>query len=212
MKYSYREGIDTRKSHKWLLIFVGVSLVVIYMISNYFAPAVLYVTQPGDTTAKRLVSDVPSPEEDKLYIPKINATVPIADGTTDETSALVKGAMQKYPDSGDPKNGGNYVLTADRFKLGLEPRDTFAKSPFYHLDKLGVDDDVYVDFEGERYAYKITKTQMLSQSDETNFSRTKNKTLTVYSAHGSSNRILTAKMIGKVVWTSGQPQLQSLED
>lgn len=93
--------------------------------------------------------------ESRIFIPKIDVSIPIVEG--ESAIALEKGAWHRRPQNGNPEKGGNFVLSAHRFELGLTPQQTRAKSPFYHIDKLAVGDKMYVDYNKKRFAYEVTK-------------------------------------------------------
>ena len=209
MKYNYREGIERTKSQKRLILPVLVLLAGLYAVVNYLAPEILYVIEPPDATAKKLVSERPSQGQDHLYIPKINANVPIISEDNGDAPDAV--AQERSITSGTPGEGGNYVLAANRFSLGLTPMETKAKSPFYHLGKLSSGDDIYVDYKGVRYAYKVEKIEA-AESSESYEDRTDEPYLTLYMTEASQRQIVTAKQVGKVVWTNDQPKLQPLPD
>lgn len=99
------------------------------------------------------VSELPAPTGDRVYIPKIGVNVSLATGGEE---ALDKGSWHRFPERGDPEKGGNFIVSAHRFSLGLTPGQTRTKSPFYHIEKLAVGDQIIVDFNGKRYGYEIT--------------------------------------------------------
>lgn len=105
-----------------------------------------------------------SPDDEKVLIGKnenfikierINLLVPFYAGDSELT--LEKGAWHRYPERGDPEKGGNFILSAHRFKLGLTPNETKERSPFYHLDKLQDKDTVDIYYKGQWYSYQIKK-------------------------------------------------------
>ncbi len=203
MKYNYREGVEKPKSRKRFIFPVLILVVGIYALVNYLAPEILYVVEPPDATAKKLVSEKPVQGKDRLYIPKLNADIAVGDG---ESSV-----QERSTPSGSPQEGGNYVLAANRFSLGLTPMDTKAQSPFYHLGKLSAGDDIYVDHGGMRYAYKVEEVK--TADDITKYEdRTDEPRLTLYMTEAAQRQVVTAKQTGKIVWTSGQPKLQPLPD
>ncbi len=95
-------------------------------------------------------------QTDYIKVEKLNLLVPIVPG--DDASALEKGAWHRFPERGDPEKGGNFILSAHRFQLGLTPQRTKARSPFYHLDKLQEGDTIKVNWKGQWYDYTVTKT------------------------------------------------------
>lgn len=211
MKYNYREGVEKQKSRKWVILPIVGFLLAAYALVNVLSPEILYVIEPADTTAKKLISYKPSSDENRLYIPKINADILVVPADGDESLALEKGAVQRLPDSGNPKDGGNFVLVANRFSLSFTPMQTDEKSPFYHLSKLSKDDDIYVDYGGTRYAYKIEERAVDPDVAELE-TRTDTNKLTLYSVEQSGRQVIVAKMVGKVIWSNGQPKLQALPD
>ena len=98
---------------------------------------------------------VPEEIADKrIIIPKIAVKVDIFEG---DESVLEKGAWHRVPENGDPDKGGNFVVSAHRFVMSRTPSETKDKSPFYNIDKLQVDDSIYIDWKHNRREYKITK-------------------------------------------------------
>ena len=203
MKYDYREGVQKPVSRKRLIIPMILLLVIAYGIVDYLAPAILYVVNAPDTTAKRLVSERPKAGDNRLYIPKINADIAIEDdGAASAASPVSSG-------NGNPKEGGTYTLEADRYNLALTPSQTQEQSPFYHLGNLQKGDDIYVDYSGARYAYKIENVDSVSDTTESE-GRTEEPTLVLYTRGGDSHQLVRAKQVGMIVWTSGQPKLRPL--
>jgi LPXTG-site transpeptidase (sortase) family protein len=75
----------------------------------------------------------------------------------DSPKILNRGVWHRYPERGDPKKGGNFILSAHRFELGITPLHTKEKSPFYNVDKLAVGDEIKIYFDRHWYNYKIDK-------------------------------------------------------
>lgn len=214
MRYSYQEGVEKAKSRAWtgfasFGIFAG-----IYLLANALSPALLDTVTPADVTAKKLVSLQPQLSEDRIYIPKINTDVAIVPIKGDEKIALEKGAINRAPLSGNPADGGNYVVAAHRFNLGYTPTATKAKSPFYHINKLSVGDDIYVDYKGTRYAYKVEEKQSVELDAVEIEAKTQDSRLTVYTCElagsAAGRDVVVAKPVGKIVWQGGKPLLKSL--
>lgn len=209
MKYNYREGVEKTKSRKRLIVPALLVVTALYAVVTYLAPEILYVAEPPDTTAKKLVTERPSAGQNRLYIPKLNADIAIVAEDSGESADTA--AQERSIVSGSPSEGGNYVLAANRFSLGLTPMDTKAKSPFYHLGKLSSGDDIYLDYKGVRYAYKVDEiktAENITQYEE----RTDEPRLTLYMNEAAGRQVVTAKQTGKIVWTSGQPKLQPLPE
>lgn len=214
MQYDYRRGAKKQKGRKWLVLpFVGL-LGGLYLLVLVFAPALPFSTSQPDVTAKKLVVSEPVIGENRVYVPKINVDVPIAPIGKSEALALEKGAVNRASGNGNPRDGGNYVLAAHRFNLGLTPEQTRAKSPFYHVNKLVAGDQIYVDYSGVRYAYEVKERKSVSPTALEIEERTPEDILTMYtcelSGPAAGREVVIAKPIGKVVWTNGSPKLKTL--
>lgn len=214
MKYTYREGVRKQKGWQWIAVPLVLMAGAVYGLFNAFAPAIYYVTEPADRTARLLVSTPPNSDEDRLYVPKINLTVGIVPVQVSEAISLEQGAIQRAAESGNPKDGGTYVVTAPRLVLDPIPKQTYEKSVFYHLAKLNKNDDIYVDYAGERYAYKVLDRKKEAASIDDIEERSSDHQLTLYTAEGDDmndeREVVTAKLTGKVVWINGQPKLEAL--
>lgn len=214
MKYTYREGVQKQKGWQWIAAPLVLMVVFIYGLFNIFAPTIYYVTEPADRTARSLVATPPSPSKNRLYVPKINLTVDIVPVQVSEALSLEQGAIQRAVASGNPKDGGTYVLTAQRFAFDPIPKQTYEKSVFYHLGKLNKNDDIYIDYAGDRYAYKVLDRKKVATRIDDLETRSSEHQLTLYPSDGSGmndeREVVTAKLTGKVVWINGQPKLESL--
>lgn len=135
-----------------LLMFVG----GVYLLVLTQSPEILNTEVLAAPDESALVNN----SENFVKIERINALVPFYEGNSEAT--LEKGAWHRYPERGDPVKGGNFILSAHRFKLGLTPNQTKERSPFYHLDEVQVDDTIDVFFDGQWYSYKVTKTYSVS--------------------------------------------------
>jgi sortase A len=217
LRYNYRTGVvkQKRANKIWVLLpLVGV-FGGGYMLLNVFSPTLqLPFDAPVDATAKRLVSERPALNENRIYIPQINVDVEIAEGN--DESALNIGAWHRSPENGSPEKGGNFVLSAHRFNLGFTPTATKAKSPFYHIDQLNTGDQVYVDYDGVRYAYEVSKRYKVSPTAVEIEAPSDEAKLTLYSCdlRGQSvgREVIEAKPIGTIAWVNGVAKLKSSED
>ena len=158
---------------------------------------------------QKLTKRQPDLQQNRLYVPKIGVDVAIVEGVTEST--LEGGAWHRQPQNGDPISGGNFVLAAHRFNLGLTPQQTRAKSPFYHIDKLQNGDQIYVDFHGVRYAYKVDKRYKVGDTELSIESRSNDAKMTMYSCDlrgpKAGREVVEASLMGKVAWVNGTPKL-----
>lgn len=95
-----------------------------------------------------------SQQQDRLLIPGLGVNELVSPG---DAKALEFGVWHRYPERGDPVKGGNFIMAAHRFNIGRTPGETLRRSPFYHLDKLQINDQLFVDWQGSRYSYKVSK-------------------------------------------------------
>jgi sortase A len=140
------------KKHLWVIVPAVLLIVGVYLLITALAPLI-----PASSRVD-LASQPAQPQditENRLYIPKLNIDVLIAEG--DNETALEKGAWHRKPENGSPEKGGNFVLSAHRFQMGWTPGETRHNSPFYHIDKLQPGDKIYVDYNQTRYTYEVTK-------------------------------------------------------
>lgn len=186
-----------------------------YILAITLAPAVDMWGPPADTTAKKLKAEKPTLSENRLYVPKVNIDEAIVDINGDEAAALERGAVHRAPDNGNPDDGGNFVLAGHRFQLGLLPSQTRKKSPFYHIDQLQKGDQIYVDYNGTRYAYEIIERKLVAPDAVEIEQRTDSPRLTLYSCElsgpKSGREVVIAKPVGTIAWgDNGEPKLKSL--
>ncbi len=139
----------------WVGIIAGAMLVTgLYILLLTFAPVInlpiVGLGQPDVTAIMRAAAS----DKNWLYIPQINLSMPI---TTGDISVLDHNIWHRQPHHGDPRIGGNFVLSGHRFYMGLTPMQTRERSPLYNIDKLKVGDEFFVDFSGERYAYRVSR-------------------------------------------------------
>ena len=211
MKYTYGDGVEKKKSLAMPLAFFAALIVGIYGYVNFQAPAILAVLEPADATASRLAALQPKSGQNLLYIPKINLETSISATTGDEGDALARGAVHRAPLSGDPKQGGNFVVAAHRLSLAINPIKTGVRSAFYHIDKVENGDEVYVDFDGVRYAYRVEKSAKSSEAKPVLEEKTPEPRLTLYSVESKNGThdVVVARLVGQIVWVDGEPKLKS---
>lgn len=171
----------------------GIYLLILVMTPNI---PVLFPIEPID--AKSL----PDPDGDRVYIPKIGVNVELASGGPE---ALDKGSWHRFPERGDPVEGGNFIVSAHRFSLGATPGQTRQKSPFYHINKLEIGDQILVDFQGKRYGYEITTHSEVKPNQteiEAPLEEGEDPKMTLYTCtlkgESDGREVYTAKLLGEV--------------
>ena len=161
-----------RKSRHFVPIFSAIIVVVLFLFLQYnrliFASVEAYVA-PGNSNAVQTIYSPNSSnsvgQESKLIIPKINVDVPVVYGVGNDNISQLK-AMEKgvahfsIPGANAvPGQNGNTVLS------GHSSNDLFDKGDykfiFAQLDKLKQGDVIYANYNGKRYAYNVTKTEVV---------------------------------------------------
>lgn len=144
-----------KKSRLRNRILVGFAILMLlagaYLLVLSLSPKFMLADSPIDLNTQDDAGD----SRDRIQIKKINLEVPFFAG---DASELSKGVWWRYPERGDPEKGGNFILSAHRFELGLTPQGTKARSPFYNLNKISEGDEIRVFYENQWYEYTVTKT------------------------------------------------------
>jgi sortase A len=153
MRYHHHHG--TKHSQNKLQYLIMVVCLAAILVGAYVLFLVLVAPRmTPQINQSYLTSHQPKIGQDQLYIPKINLSVPIKTGGAE---ALNDAVWHRYPERGDPLKGGNFILAGHRFVMGLTPGEVRHKSPFYNVNQLDDGDLIFVDFNGQRYTYKISR-------------------------------------------------------
>ncbi len=137
------------------------------------------VNPTNNTTVTKLEATATEiPTENRLYVPKIDINLPYEQG---DERVMEHGAWWRRPENGNPKDGGNFILSAHRFIMGLTSEQTLRKSPFYNIDKLALGDEITIDYQGARYVYVISKIYAVKPNAVEIENRTDEPQLTLYS-------------------------------
>ena len=136
-----------------------------------------FIDTTNNSTTKRL-AQTQTITENRLYIPKIDINLPYFAGPA---SVMEHGAWWRKPENGNPKDGGNFVLSAHRFIMGMTPQQTLRKSPFYNINRLDIGDKIIVDYNGKRYEYLISEKRSVKPETVEIEQRTAQPQLTLYS-------------------------------
>lgn len=111
----------------------------------------------------------------RLVIAKIGVDVPIVEGL--DKRALNYGAWH-LPDSAQPADLGNMVISGHRFKY-LPPNNT----TFYNLDKLAEGDKLAIIWDKDTYYYKVTERKIVTPEQIEIVAPTADRRLTIYTCH-----------------------------
>lgn len=133
-----------------------------------------------DQTAKVVKESKPGATGDRLFIPAINLNV----------------SLQSLQTQGNPGQEGEMSIKGRELGFGLTPDALRTASPFFNLNRLKDGDEVFLDKNGVRYAYKITSS---SKEDE-------GRALVL----GNGKQTKKAEIIGTVAWKNGSSELEAL--
>ena len=192
------ETPTNKKIVRPIIITAAISMLAggLYLLSLVSAPLIA----PVIAQKPIIVAELPKPtiSENRIVIPKLGVNIAYAPGE----ASLDRGAQWRYPDRGNPADGGNFIIAAHRFSIQPTPQGTIEKSPFYRIDQLTVDDKIIVDYEGVRYAYTIDKIFDVKPSQTEIEAASSMAKLTLYSCElGGSEAgrvVVTATPMGKV--------------
>ena len=159
-----------------IMLIIGGLYTLVIAISPFISSQNI---NPKNNSTTQLISKTENKiTENRLYIPKIDINLPYAAGGPE---VMEHGAWWRKPENGNPKDGGNFVLSAHRFIMGLTPQQTLRKSPFYNIDKLTVGDEIVIDYNGARYIYAISEKRSVKPEAIEIEQRTDQPQLTLYS-------------------------------
>lgn len=190
------------KKRVGILVVAGVLLIGggLYVLSLVTAPIILPALQMVKPIDPQTLAK-PETKDNRIIIPKIGVNIAYGKGQ----QALDNGAEWRKPASGNPQEGGNFVIAAHRFSLAPTPAETYRKSPFYHIDKLTVGDQVIIDYDGARYGYRISEILNVKPDQVEIENRSDTDKLTLYSCTLGGSRdgriVLVGTPLGEVTVT-----------
>lgn len=165
-----------RKSRHFMPIAAALVVVLIFVFIQYnrvFIATVSAYVSPGAIDPQNIVIDPTAGDEvspePKLIIPKINVDVPVIYGIgpdhDSQMAAMEKGVAHfAIPGaSSHPGEIGNTVLSGHSSNDLFDPGDY--KFIFAQLDRLTIGDTIYANYEGKRYTYVVTKTEVVKPTD-----------------------------------------------
>ena len=165
-----------RRSRHFIPIIASLSVVLLFVFLQYnriFIATVSAYVSPGAISAQNIVidptADAVVSADPRLIIPKINVDVPVVYGVGndyDSQMAAMANGLAHFAIPGassHPGQIGNTVLS------GHSSNDLFDggdyKFIFAQLEKMGIGDTVYANYEGKRYTYIVTKTEVVKPTE-----------------------------------------------
>ncbi len=166
-----------RKSRHFIPLTIGFTILVLGLLFQYnqviIANAVAYMSPGGsevnditaiDPTVSASVHDKPT-----LMIPKLNVEVPVVFGSKNDLSSMANAmsngvAHFSIPGaSAKPGEVGNFAISGH--SAGNIYQQSDYKFIFSGLTRMGTGDLIYMDYENQRYTYRVTGTRTVEPSN-----------------------------------------------
>ena len=175
---SIRNGANkVRHSRHFIPAVAGISVMVLFLALQYnrvFFSYVAAYTSPGDLDAQSyIISPYDSTNvgpDPKLIIPKIAVDVPIVWDANAASQASLNAAMDKgvvwfnIPGANaKPGEVGNFVVSGHSSNDWLD--NGKYKFIFARLEQMQKGDNIYVNYNGKRYTYTVTGSQVVKPTD-----------------------------------------------
>ena len=177
-----KRATAVKKSRHYYPILAASLVMLVFLFMQYNRVLFAYVaayTSPGTTMPDNIIVDPTSTvavnDEPRLIIPKINVDVPaVYDNTMGKTNketydlqmaAMAKGvAWFGVPKANShPGQIGNTVLSGHSSSEWFDTGEY--KFIFARLESLTIDDTIYANYKGVRYAYKVTKKEVVAPTN-----------------------------------------------
>jgi sortase A len=200
-----------RRSRHFVPLAAALAVVLVFLFLQYnrvlFANVQAYIS-PGNIDPANIIIDpttnVIVSQDPKLIIPKINVDVPVnydAGPSYDAQMEAMKNGVAYFGIPGansKPGQIGNTVIAGHSSNDVIDQGDY--KFIFARLDALVPGDTIYINYQGTRYVYSVTKKEVVKPTDVQALIYTTNKpviTLLTCTPIGTSlNRLLvTAEQI-----------------
>lgn len=166
-----------RKSRHFIPIAIGLSVLVLGLLFQYnqviIANAVAYMSPGGsevnDITAIDPTVSANVHENPTLMIPKLNVEVPVVFGSKNDVnsmSAAMSNGVAHFAVPGAqarPGEIGNFVVSGH--SAGNIYQQSDYKFIFSGLTRMGGGDLIYMDYNSQRYTYRVTGTKTVDPSD-----------------------------------------------
>ena len=166
-----------RKSRHFIPLTIGFTILVLGLLFQYnqviIANAVAYMSPGGsdvndisaiDPTVSTNVHDKPT-----LMIPKLNVEVPVTFGAKNDLKSMAKAMMNGVAHfsipgaSAKPGEVGNFAISGH--SAGNVYERTEYKFIFSGLTRMGAGDLIYMDYNNQRYTYRVTGTRTVDPSN-----------------------------------------------
>lgn len=123
---------------------------------NHAVPVSFSQLNTEGATQENVIKATDIAKTNKLLIPKINVETNIVEGETLDVLNVYEGVWRE-PGSSTPLVSGNMVLAGHRFQY-LPPNT----NTFYNLEEMEEGDDIYIQWQGVTFWYKVYKTMLVN--------------------------------------------------
>ena len=130
------------------------------------APADVPVTPPRDSYAPEPIATI-----GRIAIPKLGLDVPLGEGIT--LNNIDRGPSH-WPGTALPGRPGNVVVAGHRVTH---------THPFLHIDSLVPGDEVFFEYQGQRFRYVVTGSQVVTPKQTSIVNPTPDATGTLFACH-----------------------------
>ena len=168
---------NARKSRHFAPIATAVCFALVFLFLQYnsflFASVKAYIS-PGSADPQNIIVDQTAGTkvgpEPKLVIPKINVEAPVVYGVNPADNNVVednlKNGVVHYPIANAASNPGQNGATVI---LGHSSNDVFDngayKFIFVQLNRMEIGDTFFINYQGTRYTYSITKKEIIDPTE-----------------------------------------------
>jgi sortase A len=176
-----------RKKSKRLKVAALILLVILLLVAALYILWLLFSPKVQKTSPQQIQSAleaVQRTDQNAIFIPTAGVHSPILEGGMEQ---LAKGLWHRLPERGDPKKGGNLIVTGHSFVWGYTPQQVAEKSIFYNLGDVKVGDEIIVYWDKQLYYYKVTETKTVKPDATEIEAKTNDKTLTIYTCTPSGS-------------------------
>lgn len=177
IRQKVRQSAQTvKKSRHFVPVLAGTLVLITVLAIQFNRPivgAIVAYTSPGTIEPQNIIVDptvnVQVGPEPRMIIPKINVDAPVVYGVgADHTSQMkaMESGIAHFAIAGAnavPGQVGNAVFAAH------SSNDAFARGDYKFVfaqnEKLTKDDVIYMNYNGTRYTYKVTSTEVVLPSE-----------------------------------------------
>lgn len=198
MRYHHQTGLRSRRhwSLRRRIVAAAIIAAPLYVGANFLAPYLPALPSAQSEIISEVKTDVPEKSIARLFAPSLGAKFEVEDAQTKIYF------LEKPADVTDQ----DVSIGGAVYEPGITPWQTRANSPFSTIDKIKPGDQVYLDYDGERYVYEI------KESDQAGIDAPQLRILGCGDSCDDVRAKVVAYLLGKVTWTDGQPKIQPLGD